>query len=208
MTTKTIDCVECGESVPYGRLSCPACGALLASVAGGPAGRSVRAGRGERGRLATSDQPAADAGEASPEVEVAPDQIAAAARCRGRARSPPSSAAERRPSGRSGRAMPRAAARPPSRGRCRRSRPSTSSSPRRSRCRPNRPTARARRAPHALRRRLSRSSSRARTSIASDVAADWAPVHAPSAYRPPMLALVGRGRPRGVGRTGSWPRRP
>lgn len=34
MTTKTIDCVDCGESVPYGRLSCPACGALLASVAG------------------------------------------------------------------------------------------------------------------------------------------------------------------------------
>jgi hypothetical protein len=34
MTAKTIDCVECGESVSYGRLSCPACGALLASVAG------------------------------------------------------------------------------------------------------------------------------------------------------------------------------
>lgn len=34
---KTIECVDCGESVPYGRLSCPACGALLASVAGGRA---------------------------------------------------------------------------------------------------------------------------------------------------------------------------
>ena len=34
MTSKTIDCVDCGESVAYGRLSCPACGALLASVAG------------------------------------------------------------------------------------------------------------------------------------------------------------------------------
>lgn len=33
MTIKTIDCVECGESVPYGRLSCPVCGSLLASVA-------------------------------------------------------------------------------------------------------------------------------------------------------------------------------
>jgi hypothetical protein len=32
---KTIDCVECGETVPYGRLSCPACGTLLASVTGG-----------------------------------------------------------------------------------------------------------------------------------------------------------------------------
>ena len=31
---KTIDCGDCGESVPYGRLSCPACGALLASVTG------------------------------------------------------------------------------------------------------------------------------------------------------------------------------
>src|SRR6476619_7402572 len=37
MKTKTIACVECGEKVSYGRLSCPACGALLASVAGGPA---------------------------------------------------------------------------------------------------------------------------------------------------------------------------
>ena len=31
---KTIDCGDCGESVPYGRLSCPACGSLLASVTG------------------------------------------------------------------------------------------------------------------------------------------------------------------------------
>ena len=35
MTIKTIDCAECGASVPYGRLSCSACGALLASVTGG-----------------------------------------------------------------------------------------------------------------------------------------------------------------------------
>lgn len=34
MTTRTIDCAECGASVAYGRLSCPECGALLASVAG------------------------------------------------------------------------------------------------------------------------------------------------------------------------------
>jgi len=32
MATRTIDCVECGESVPYGRLSCPNCGSLLAAV--------------------------------------------------------------------------------------------------------------------------------------------------------------------------------
>ncbi len=36
MTLRTIDCAECGETVPYGRLSCPACGSLLASVAGAP----------------------------------------------------------------------------------------------------------------------------------------------------------------------------
>jgi hypothetical protein len=45
MAIKTIDCVECGASVPYGRLSCPACGALLASVAGARR-RSVRASTG------------------------------------------------------------------------------------------------------------------------------------------------------------------
>ena len=40
MTSRTMDCIDCGELLPYGRLSCPACGALLASVAGanrGPA---------------------------------------------------------------------------------------------------------------------------------------------------------------------------
>ena len=35
MTMKTIACVDCGEVVPYGRLSCPACGTLLVSVTGG-----------------------------------------------------------------------------------------------------------------------------------------------------------------------------
>src|SRR6185369_10881627 len=34
MTSKTFDCAECGASAPYGRLSCPSCGALLASVTG------------------------------------------------------------------------------------------------------------------------------------------------------------------------------
>ena len=37
MTSRTIVCSECGEDVPYGRLSCPSCGELLASVAGGSA---------------------------------------------------------------------------------------------------------------------------------------------------------------------------
>ena len=42
--TKTFECIECGASAPYGRLSCPACGALLASVTGGrgPAVRVVQ----------------------------------------------------------------------------------------------------------------------------------------------------------------------
>jgi hypothetical protein len=35
MAIKTIECVDCGAAVIYGRLSCSACGALLASVAGG-----------------------------------------------------------------------------------------------------------------------------------------------------------------------------
>ena len=35
MMTKTFECIECGASAPYGRLSCPSCGALLASVTGG-----------------------------------------------------------------------------------------------------------------------------------------------------------------------------
>ncbi len=36
MSVKTIECGECGETVPYGRLACPSCGALLAAVAGAP----------------------------------------------------------------------------------------------------------------------------------------------------------------------------
>ena len=36
MTIKNIECADCGAPVPYGRLACPSCGALLAAVAGGP----------------------------------------------------------------------------------------------------------------------------------------------------------------------------
>ena len=36
MTIKSIECADCGAPVPYGRLACPSCGALLAAVAGGP----------------------------------------------------------------------------------------------------------------------------------------------------------------------------
>lgn len=34
MAVRTIECSACGSTVPYGRLSCPDCGELLASVAG------------------------------------------------------------------------------------------------------------------------------------------------------------------------------
>jgi hypothetical protein len=34
MSTQSIACAACGAPVPYGRLACPACGELLASVAG------------------------------------------------------------------------------------------------------------------------------------------------------------------------------
>lgn len=37
MATRTVVCPECAGPVPYGRLSCPTCGALIASVAGGAA---------------------------------------------------------------------------------------------------------------------------------------------------------------------------
>ena len=36
MTIKNIECADCGAPVPYGRLACPSCGALLAAVSGGP----------------------------------------------------------------------------------------------------------------------------------------------------------------------------
>ena len=43
MATKPVVCPDCGALVPYGRLACAECGALLASVAGAPARRLVRA---------------------------------------------------------------------------------------------------------------------------------------------------------------------
>jgi hypothetical protein len=73
MAIKTIDCVECGASVPYGRLSCPACGALLASVAGARRS-SVRASGSVA--LATDEAPepiqAADPARAADPAPTAP----------------------------------------------------------------------------------------------------------------------------------------
>lgn len=37
MAARTVVCPECSETLPYGRLSCPACGSLLAAVTGGRA---------------------------------------------------------------------------------------------------------------------------------------------------------------------------
>ena len=85
MKTKTIDCVECGEKVSYGRLSCPACGALLASVAGGPARQVPESSPVEvdaDAPVGVADpadaMPEADAmaeADAMSESDVAPDQI-------------------------------------------------------------------------------------------------------------------------------------
>ena len=47
MTTQSIACRSCGADVPYGRLACPSCGELFASVAG--AGRRVVIGSGATG---------------------------------------------------------------------------------------------------------------------------------------------------------------
>ncbi|HEY8817339.1 MAG TPA: hypothetical protein VIM25_00765 [Candidatus Limnocylindrales bacterium] len=72
MAIKTIDCVECGESVPYGRLSCPACGALLASVAGArrPTIRTTKAAS-----IATADH---EAPEVAAEPVATAEPVAAA----------------------------------------------------------------------------------------------------------------------------------
>lgn len=62
MAARTVVCPECSETLPYGRLSCPACGSLLASVAGGTARAAAQA-------VPTAPVPAA---EASAPVEEAP----------------------------------------------------------------------------------------------------------------------------------------
>ena len=58
MTTRTIDCAECGASVPYGRLSCPRCGSLLASVTGRTAVQLVEVQSAAGSRFRTRSAPA------------------------------------------------------------------------------------------------------------------------------------------------------
>ena len=73
MTAKTIDCIDCGEPVPYGRLSCPACGALLASVAGALRSPVRHVVDAETGPAHVAVEPAAEVGspdEAEPELDA------------------------------------------------------------------------------------------------------------------------------------------
>jgi hypothetical protein len=91
MLTKTIDCVDCGRTVQYGRLSCPECGALLASVAGAvrspraalramPVGMSERASIEEDAPIAESAAPAdAEIAEPEPAASAAPAEAIAPA---------------------------------------------------------------------------------------------------------------------------------
>lgn len=73
-----IVCPECGQAVPYGRLTCPACGTLLAAVSGG-------ARRGTLARTAVADQ-------SSGGVDAAVDEDATLAAAAGPADAMPSSA--------------------------------------------------------------------------------------------------------------------
>jgi hypothetical protein len=93
MSSKAIVCAACNAAVPYGRLSCPACGELLASVAGAPrravAGASAAAKRASRASRATpsvlvdvSPAPVAEApvaGRSAVEAPVAEPPVAQAA---------------------------------------------------------------------------------------------------------------------------------
>lgn len=60
MTARSVVCPKCGADVPYGRLSCTACGALLASVAGSErraAGSSERTAHEEPTESLLADEP-------------------------------------------------------------------------------------------------------------------------------------------------------
>jgi hypothetical protein len=74
MSTQSIACAACGAAVPYGRLACPACGELLASVAG--TGRRVVVGASV-GRSTAEPLTGVDPGAASTEVPAMPEGLAA-----------------------------------------------------------------------------------------------------------------------------------
>ncbi len=69
MPARTIVCPDCGKAVPRGRLSCPACGALLAAVAGGetrPAANLVEDAPEAASVLAPEDPALSDAPSGAP----------------------------------------------------------------------------------------------------------------------------------------------
>jgi hypothetical protein len=74
VATKRVACPECSATVPYGRLSCPTCGTLLASVAGSTRRVSVRPnGRRPRGpSLAAVTAPALPATPEAGQDDAAP----------------------------------------------------------------------------------------------------------------------------------------
>src|SRR6188472_468314 len=74
MSTQSIACAACGAAVPYGRLACPACGELLASVAG--TGRRVVVGASV-GRSTAESLTDVEQGATSTEVPAMPEGLAA-----------------------------------------------------------------------------------------------------------------------------------
>lgn len=69
MTASTIVCGSCSGEVPYGRLSCPNCGELLASVVGGRVASAASA------PAAPEPAPAVPVPEPTPAVPAAPPPI-------------------------------------------------------------------------------------------------------------------------------------
>lgn len=75
MAVQSIACSSCGAGVPYGRLSCPSCGDLLASVVGGRRSTAaVRAVPDVDEMLPSGEVPPTV--EATPDVEAVPDALA------------------------------------------------------------------------------------------------------------------------------------
>ncbi len=82
MTATSIVCRECGSPVPYGRLSCPSCGELLASVAGArPPGAPVTTSAApttpSRSTRPATGAPVAAAAKAAPRTPAATPKPAA-----------------------------------------------------------------------------------------------------------------------------------
>lgn len=89
MSSKAIVCAACGVAVPYGRLSCPSCGELLASVAGATRSLMAATSGGRANGVATATKRPSRAARASaavpavlmdvePVAEVAPEPLVAA----------------------------------------------------------------------------------------------------------------------------------